>query len=794
MPRIRIEDLIDVAAWYVELMGGPDKVKRQGDQIIGCCPWHDDAHASFSACVEGPKKGMYICRSECGGGNMLKAWARTYFGDFKKTKEAYKDFMEKHGGPASSSSSASAQASPKKRQSKKGAGKESSSSIITERTLPESVLDKPAIPLPLKYVDDSRKWSRDVIDAYQLRYHPKEKRIWIPIRDEAGRLVNVRRYLPGAKEGEKFFNWPRDKDGHSYGRRRLFPYDQIEKARKDNAALILCEGESDCLCGLSHGLHCITQTAGASSWDDSWNALFRGLDVLIVYDHDEAGRRGAARVAKYLPKYASRVEILLWPEGTQEKGDLTDWFKADNTAEALLSLPRETAEPPEEDKAPDEIYAREIEELNRTYAMVDMGSKTCILCECKDPVFGRPDIALKSIPDFKWLLVDQRIPNPDRGRGQRKDISISQVWLESPKKRKYKGIVFDPLVSDNGYYNLWRGFAVEPKEGDWDLYRDHLYYVICGGREDIFFYVMAWMADAVQNLGKKRPGTSIVLRGEQGTGKGCFVTIFGRIFGNHFLHITNQGQLTGRFNAHLKNAALVFCDEGIWAGDRSAEGVLKGMVTEDVIQIEPKGRDPFAVKNHIRLIIASNNEWVVPAGMHERRFCVLDVANDHRQDREYFTKIFEQMDEKGGTSALLYDLLDLDISPVDLRAIPRTAALFDQAIHTLPSAKKFWFELLRRGTVFCDDSDWNSLVSAGALHSSYLEFARNHGDRFPMIDKQFGKEIRQLCPSVNRVYRTVEMGGKREWFLDLPGLDQCRNDFSEAIGGMNINWDGDDVN
>ena len=32
-------------------------------------------------------------------------------------------------------------------------------------------------------------------------------------------------------------------------------------------------------------------------------------------------------------------------------------------------------------------------------------------------------------------------------------------------------------------YNLWRGFGVEPKAGDWPLIRQHLLEVVCSGNE-----------------------------------------------------------------------------------------------------------------------------------------------------------------------------------------------------------------------------------------------------------------------------------------------------------------------
>jgi hypothetical protein len=44
------------------------------------------------------------------------------------------------------------------------------------------------------------------------------------------------------------------------------------------------------------------------------------------------------------------------------------------------------------------------------------------------------------------------------------------------------------------------------------------------------------------------------------------------------------------------------------------------------------------------MIFATNNEWSVPAGPRERRFCIIDVGEKHLQDRPYFKAVTSQMD------------------------------------------------------------------------------------------------------------------------------------------------------
>jgi Family of unknown function (DUF5906) len=115
--------------------------------------------------------------------------------------------------------------------------------------------------------------------------------------------------------------------------------------------------------------------------------------------------------------------------------------------------------------------------------------------------------------------------------------------------------------------------------------------------------------------------------------------VIGELCPQHYVVISQAAQLTGKFNAHFQRALMVFVDEGFWAGDKAGEGALKHLVTDEALLIEGKHRDAFMVRNLSRLIIASNEKWVVPAGIRARRWCVLDVANTHANDRAYFGAI-----------------------------------------------------------------------------------------------------------------------------------------------------------
>lgn len=94
--------------------------------------------------------------------------------------------------------------------------------------------------------------------------------------------------------------------------------------------------------------------------------------------------------------------------------------------------------------------------------------------------------------------------------------------------------------------------------------------------------------------------------------------------------------LVGRFNSHQRQCSFLFADEAYTVEDRAAAGRLKRLITEPTLSIEGKGKDIITVPNCLHVMMASNEDWVVPAGEIERRYEVQTVANDHAQDPAWF--------------------------------------------------------------------------------------------------------------------------------------------------------------
>jgi hypothetical protein len=210
------------------------------------------------------------------------------------------------------------------------------------------------------------------------------------------------------------------------------------------------------------------------------------------------------------------------------------------------------------------------------------------------------------------------------------------------------------------------------------------------------------------------------------------------------------------------------------------------MITEKTMLVEPKFQDATPVDNHMRVIMASNNSWVVPAGLDERRFFVLDVSDRNQKDIPYFAAISKQMCN-GGHAALMHLLINREIQS-NLRTIPRTQALFDQMVHTMNPIDSWWLGCLLKENIPGVGTGWPIELPKDAVYNSYFEYCEKFKKRYIAEDSQFFKALYQICPGALATRPRAKDGKPRLHCVVFPELGVCRRSF-EGRAKMLIDWD-----
>ena len=297
--------------------------------LHGFCPIHGDMESSsFAYNYAGD---WYKCRSCQAGGDLVKLWCELNgldphgegFVAFKK------EFVE-DSTPAS-----------RRPKAKAPEGDVVDRSGWRQQRLPEVLVPEEDLaalpPLPAEVVEKlgkDRGWTPATIASLDLRQykdHRGNQRIAIPVRTADGGLGNIRLYQPGAAQFKviSWYDhrckacggaWRKVKNEkvctecgaapNDYGRSRLFPPPSAWK----QGTLWLCEGEPDTIRALSAGLNAVTQTAGCGTWPDEFSEELRDRDVVICYDADQAGHKGAMKAAEAIALHAKSVRVIVWPE------------------------------------------------------------------------------------------------------------------------------------------------------------------------------------------------------------------------------------------------------------------------------------------------------------------------------------------------------------------------------------------------------------------------------------------------------------------------------------------------
>ncbi len=275
-------------------------------------------------------------------------------------------------------------------------------------------------------------------------------------------------------------------------------------------------------------------------------------------------------------------------------------------------------------------------------------------------------------------------------------------WLNSPRRRRYDRVWFEPRELPSSVFNLWRGFAVEPIQNDAKIekYWAHIRENVCNDKEEDFLWFKAWCAQLIQRPWEPA-GVAIGMGGEEGTGKGIVVNALGKLLGDSYLPTSRIDQIVGKFNGQTHNKILLYSDESFWAGDKTTLSALKALITEPTTVIQYKNVERQIVNNYAHLIFTSNEEHFIPININgERRFSVFDVSNQHAMDLSYFQPLCDDL-KSGGYEALLYDLQNFDYRELGIN--PKIAlqsdGLVEQKILSAPSHFRYMLECVEKGVL-----------------------------------------------------------------------------------------------
>lgn len=150
--------------------------------------------------------------------------------------------------------------------------------------------------------------------------------------DENGELLfQAVRYIPKdfrqrRPDGNGGWIWKLDAT-----RRVVYRLPEVIEALVNKQTIHIVEGEKDANNLWDIGLAATCNPMGAGKWRDDYDELFRGADVVVIPDNDEAGEDHAKDVVRHLRHFAGRLRVVCIP-GFK---DISDWLAAGHTRQEL---------------------------------------------------------------------------------------------------------------------------------------------------------------------------------------------------------------------------------------------------------------------------------------------------------------------------------------------------------------------------------------------------------------------------------------------------------------------------
>ena len=436
-----------------------------------------------------------------------------------------------------------------------------------------------------------------------------------------------------------------------------------------------------------------------------------------------------------------------------------------------------------------EMWALELDEFvmdfNEHHASVLFGGKHKIMREGIS--HKAEELEFLGLEEMKKLYSNEKI---QVGVDNKCDPILKNkiaAWIDDPRCRKYVGgVVFEPAEEvGKEFFNLWQGFSVEPHASEMSpeaqaglkLIKSHIETVVCHDDPVQYNYFYDWVAYSIQK--PKSPARSaLVLRGKKGSGKGVLGHFLKSLWGVHGLHISSPLHLTGRFNGHLARVCFLFADEAFFSGDRKNEGVLKSLITEPELMLEQKGIDAVRQPNYLKIFMATNKEYAVPASSDERRYAVFDVSEEKLGDKIYFDRL-NQVIQDGDVRGLFFtEMLERDLTDYSPSRIPQTDGLKDQIFNSFSSKQSWLYESLDQGYFLIDDfgqlnKQWYRDLTSEALYKSYLSWCNaNHVDHYDFSTKS------TLGKYLTKFFLPQKIKGDRCYLI--PPLEATRKAFEDV--------------
>ncbi|MHB1696595.1 MAG: CHC2 zinc finger domain-containing protein [bacterium] len=340
---------------FIDAAGRYIKLKKQGRNYFGICPFHEEKTPSFSI---DPQTGLWICWG-CGAkGNIYHLIEKMESVDFPEAVEIGKgygveppdNFTEKtkkesvgleEKNPVRNAYEAGDYAYKENAMNKEqvlefGTEEPPGEEEIAPDTKGVRKAEKPAKPIPKPQAKKNPPKTDKEIEKKTATY---------VYDDENGKILYEKEKWERFKGEERtskrfaFYSYEGAKRVVGKGNNKLILYNLKDVLSCET--VFICEGEKDADTLKSvwpdKNTAFTTNATGAESWEDSYDIYFKEKNIVVLEDNDEAGRRRSEKLKTAVEPAAKSFKIIKFEE-LDEHGDVSDYLEKFSLEELIVKI------------------------------------------------------------------------------------------------------------------------------------------------------------------------------------------------------------------------------------------------------------------------------------------------------------------------------------------------------------------------------------------------------------------------------------------------------------------------
>ena len=229
-------------------------------------------------------------------------------------------------------------------------------------------------------------------------------------------------------------------------------------------------------------------------------------------------------------------------------------------------------------------------------------------------------------------------------------IQFVHQWIIDKDVKLYKRIAWKPppLISNDCDLNTWKGFKLSSHEkstiGDtnyWNVFLEFCYNLF--ESKEVCEFVLARYAYRLQNPGLKTK-VCVIYFGSEGAGKSTFIDTIYNIFDKYAIQIDKAKKLYESHSTFEKEKCFICVNEAGGTDNFENSDVLKTRITEDTLNINPKGVQAYEIDNLCDYDMTTNNYNVVKITDDSiRRWFQTRITNHYIGNDEFFNYYYKNI-------------------------------------------------------------------------------------------------------------------------------------------------------